>query len=92
MDYNIIESATLVGLMKDVNGYIEIGWIPTGGVAPIRPHVSGPVHYYQAMFKPKSAASEKPVRPIVYRERKKKRIRRWKKKPADYNDDPGELK
>ena len=51
MNYTVVEASEVSTLMKKVNGMIElkIGWHCVGGLTAVRPRVSGPVIYLQAM-------------------------------------------
>jgi hypothetical protein len=51
MNYTVIEASEVSTLMKKVNGMIElkIGWRCVGGLTAIRPRVSGPIVFLQAM-------------------------------------------
>ena len=85
MNYTIVEEKNIAGLMRKVNGLIDlkIGWKPIGGLMAVRPSVSGPVQYCQAMENASGSEPEtNPTWPIrgVY-----KRKAKWHKKPKDKN-------
>jgi len=49
MNYYILKQRNLQDLQEEVNGYMDDGWIPTGGLL----HLNGV--FYQAMMKVKKA-------------------------------------
>ncbi len=51
MNYHVVEADSLTQLINAVNGYIENGFKPIGGVMTTRPRVSGPLYFYQAIEK-----------------------------------------
>ena|SRR5689334_15217737 len=92
MNYTIVEENNIAELMRKVNGLInlKIGWKPLGGLMAVRPSVSGPVQYCQAMANEQgSEPATTPTWPIkqVY-----KRKAKWHKKPKDENgNDPSPI-
>ena len=54
MNYNVVTGETIEELIRRVNQYEEIGWIPTGGVAVTRERINGPCIYIQAMVNQKA--------------------------------------
>ena len=80
MNYHILEAQTLDGLMRKVNQQIALNqnWRCLGGPFAVRPGVSGPVYYYQAMEN--IEGSEAPILPVLqipkpYKKKKKKHQR-----------------
>lgn len=69
MDYSIIESDSIAILMQKVNGYIQIGWRPVGGVSAVRPRINGPIMYHQAVLKNNSSPGLTPSLPIRHLKR-----------------------
>ncbi len=51
MNYHVVEADSLTQLINAVNGYIDNGFKPIGGVMTTRPRVSGPLYFYQAIEK-----------------------------------------
>ena len=90
MNYTIVEENNIAELARKVNGLInlKIGWKPIGGLMAVRPSVSGPVQYCQAMSNETGEAPILPSWPIkhVY-----KRKRKWHKKPKDNGNDPSPI-
>lgn len=52
MNYEVVETDSITELRARVNQYATLGWIPQGGLEIARPTVSGPLFFYQAVFKP----------------------------------------
>jgi hypothetical protein len=51
MNYHVVEADSLTDLINSVNGYIDHGFRPIGGVMSTRPRVSGQLYFYQAIEK-----------------------------------------
>ena len=51
MEYKVVEDHKLSDLVLVVNGLIEKGWVPQGGVIFSHRHTDGSGKYVQAMVK-----------------------------------------
>ena len=50
MDYIVVQAGTISDLQSRVNGWIQDGYVPLGGIAVFRPSVNGPVMYLQSVY------------------------------------------
>ena len=50
MKYRILSAGSCCNLSTDVNNWIELGWVPQGGVAVIRNSFDSGCTYIQAMI------------------------------------------
>ena len=51
MEYEIVMGCSVHDLATSVNGYIEMGWVPQGGVSSWNDFINGGVWYIQAIVR-----------------------------------------
>lgn len=55
MNYTVAESDHLAKLIDTVNRWEKEGYAPVGGLVAVRERISGPVIYYQALYRVSNA-------------------------------------
>ena len=71
MKYIVVDNTSLAKMMERVNEYVELGWLPRGGMSVYREGVSGSNHFVQALFQDLGRAQQTYAQYKVVQPRKK---------------------